>query len=993
MKYFFVFFLYIFCSLSTHAYWQQHTATTISVVLDDKNHFLNGFEKIVYTNHSPDTLRVLYVHLWPNAYKNDRTQFCEQQVQNGKTDFYYSAEKDKGYIDSLNFEINGTPVDFYYFQDNLDIATIELAHPILPNESITIETPFRVKIPKLFSRLGHNKQAYFISQWFPKVAVYDAQGWHPLPYLDQGEFYSEIGSYDVSITLPKNYIVMATGNCQTESEHQWMNNLNTLALPSDTMYRKSFPPSETTQKTIRFTEDNVHDFAWFADKRWILRIDTVPNLPQGNTLLYSAFLPEHQAEWAQSNQILKATIATYGENVGTYPYQTMKAVEGDMSAGGGMEYPTVCIIEKTVVSELKKVLIHEGGHNWFYGILASNEREHPWMDEGLNSFYEQKTNQSIDASVQNPKNQLEDFFYYQLAATNQDQSADLNATLFKEMNYGADVYFKSALLLQWLEAYMGKEDFKKGMQAYYNTWKFKHPQPQDFRKAMQDNSVKNLDWFFSAALQTERKIDFKIQKVKNQQGLTAIIKNKSDFKAPVEIRVFQKDSLMRTIWTDPFIGKTKIKLGENMAWTKVKLSAAFADTKLANDEYRYTRPFHKGGLKIGAGFGLNRHPQTTLFISPSIGYNVYDGFAGGLLLHNLSFPENRFQFAIAPQYSIGSKTVNGVAAFSYSWYPKHYFSEIRFQTNVKSYSQAKSVLNIDEPIFARYIKVAPFVEFVFKERTPLSTVSRRIWMKAYNINEEYFVYTRNTAVDSLYRPSKQSTLNQYLSFRYQHNNVRTFHPFAYNAELQLGQSFMKLGLEAQLKINYDVKNKALYLRGYAGKFVSTNSSADNSRYWLNTSFSGVNDYLFDGSYFGRNENQSLNAQQVSMQEGGFKLPTNLYANPLGRSDDWLMALNLKTDLPFGKLPLRLYVDVGTFADAKQINPNGNAVSFISGLELHLFDEMFTLYAPLVMSKGYSNYLKEMYPEKKLLNSISFSLNIQNMNWLRYHEKIFKMLTQ
>jgi hypothetical protein len=995
MKSLLLFLILFNCGLSSKAYWQQHTGTHINVVLDDKNHYLRGFETIVYANNSPDTLRYIYIHLWPNAYKNDRTQFCEQQVNNGKTDFYYSPHNEKGFIDSLQFIIDGDQHDFNIVDNNIDVVKIDLINPILPGTKVLIETPFRVKIPKIFSRLGHNGQAYFISQWYPKLAVYDYKGWHPMPYLDQGEFYSEFGSYDVTITVPKNYIVMATGNCKTLDEQKWMDSLASLPLPADTLFRKSFPTSAIETKEIRFVEDSVHDFAWFADKRWVLRRDSISGVAnRGTTQLYAAFLPEHQSSWINANQLLKSTINYYGKSVGQYPYRTMKAVEGDMAAGGGMEYPTVTIIDKNAVAELPMVIAHEAGHNWFYGILASNEREFPWMDEGMNSFYEQKTIQSIrEPAGQLKGSSIQDYLYYQQVALHKDQMIDLPAKNFNDANYGADVYFKTTMMLNWLESYMGKSDFENGMKSYYLSWKFKHPYPENFRTSMQSSTSKNLDWFFDGALKTKAPIDFKLQRVlHNQSNLLVDVKNKADFSAPVLLTILEKDSVIKSQWIEPFEGKSKFAFEGVESWDKVEISSSFAELKISNNQYYRKRLFHKGGFDIGAGFGLNRKAKYKIFCAPAFGYNIYDEVGTGILFHNLGFPQSKFQFAFAPQYSTGSKRVNGMGSISYSWFPRNaIFHEIRLQTNVKSFSQAKSDLNIPSPIFARYFKIAPSVEFVFRERDAHSKITRKLLLKQYHINETFFTYSQNFAIDSLFRPSLKSVLNNYALLRYDFRNDRTFHPYGANAEVQLGKHFIKLNLEAKLRIDYDVKGKSLYIRGFGGLFSS--SSSDNNRYMLNTSFSGVNDYLFEGIYGARNKNEGFLSKQVSKQEGGFKLPTNLYANPLGRSDNWLLALNLKTDLPFGRLPLRLYADIATFADAKRINPKGNVVSFNAGLELSLFKELISIYAPLLLSTDYSSYLKEIYPEQKFLNSITFSINIERMNGLRAHEYLFKELIQ
>jgi hypothetical protein len=175
------------------AYWQQKVDNDITVTLDDKAHMLRGYINITYTNNSPDTLRFIYFHLYPNAYSSDRTAYEKQTVENGSTDHYFSDEEDRGFIDSIKFSVSGSSggemkAAGIIATKDPDIVRLILPEPLLPGGGLRIETPFRVKIPLTFSRLGHTDQAYHISQWFPKPAVYDSKGWHPIPYLDQGEF-------------------------------------------------------------------------------------------------------------------------------------------------------------------------------------------------------------------------------------------------------------------------------------------------------------------------------------------------------------------------------------------------------------------------------------------------------------------------------------------------------------------------------------------------------------------------------------------------------------------------------------------------------------------------------------------------------------------------------------------------------------------------------------------------------------------------------------
>lgn len=983
-------------------YWQQTVNTTINVTLDDQKHFLHGFETIHYTNNSPDTLRYIYFHLWANAYKHDHTPFAEQQYEQHNTDFYYAKAAQRGYIDSLNFEADGNGLSCYSAESAPDIARIDLIKPLLPGAQMIITTPFRVKIPKVFSRLGHTKQAYFISQWFPKPAVYDRKGWHPLSYLDQGEFYGEYGSYDVNITLPGNYVVMATGNLLNEEEHKWLDSLASIDLYDTTRHLKSamndsIPPSSTEMKTLHFHEDKVHDFAWFANKRYIVRKDSFKydSNVSDNIVVYTAFLPSYRSGWKKGTQHLKDALKVYGEQVGRYPYKTIKAVQGDMKAGGGMEYPTVTVIDKEI-GGAKDVMVHEAGHNWFYGILGSNERDHAWMDEGINSFYEKRTMRETRDSSKKPVNftkkkkgikfsvDLNTVIIAQLAASGRDQQIAQTSKNFRELNYGMDVYYKTAWFLGWLEEYMGAETFKAAMQDYFDTWKFRHPYPEDFRAVMEKHTDQSLDWFFDGLLHTDERIDFAVKSVKTSSNEAVVtIKNNTNLSLPVILKAYGADSVIATASSVPFKGTTTIHIPINDNYKRMEISPAIADMKSQNN-------FNRSGLALRPLLGFNNTNKQKLFWLPAIGYNVYDGFGAGLVLHNITMPENKFRFVTVPMYSFRSKAFTGAGSIAYVTHPKKTFQDITLQLDAKSFHNNESGVNIPELLFTRYIKIAPSLDFVLKEHKAASPVKRTILLKAYGINEEYFNYNIDP-IDSLPRPSIAHEQLYYGLLRYTHRNNRTFNPFNYSVELHGGKNFMKLAGEANLRIDYHIKNKSLYLRAFAGKFFNINHPApfSNDRYYLNSTFTGTNDYLYDDTYLGRNEQSGFAAHQLSMREGGLKISTPFLSSPLGRNDNWLASLNVKTDLPI-KLPIRLFADVAAFANASKLNPSESKILFDAGIEMHI-KNILNIYIPLLMSSDYKDYFNTIIVKDKFLKSITFSIQLDKIQWTKGSSEVFKLM--
>ena len=373
-------------------YFQQRVNYRIEVTLNDSLHELNAFEEIEYINNSPDTLKKLFFHLWPNAYANNKTALAKQLFEIRGKQKLFNDPTLRGSIDSLDFRINDVRAEWHLSDDNIDICEIIPSEPILPHTAVKITTPFHVKIPKgITSRLGHIASGYQISQWYPKPAVYDLDGWHQMPYLDQGEFYSEFGSYDVSITLPSNYIVGSTGILQNEGEKKMLDQMaEDTSWINHTPPPNDIPPSSKTLKTLRFRENNIHDFAWFADKRFhVLKGSVI--LPQsGKTVTTLAlFTDEQSALWKNSVVCINRAITFFSKTVGDYPYETFTAVQSAITAGSGMEYPEITVVGKVKDTySLDEVLAHEIAHSWFYAALGFNERRFPFLDEGITSAYE-----------------------------------------------------------------------------------------------------------------------------------------------------------------------------------------------------------------------------------------------------------------------------------------------------------------------------------------------------------------------------------------------------------------------------------------------------------------------------------------------------------------------------------------------------------------------------------------------------------------------------
>jgi hypothetical protein len=502
-------------TFAQQAYWQQQLQYNIKATLNDTEKTITGFETIVYKNNSTSTLDFLWFHIWANAYKNESTALI-QQIKNDGARSKKMKDFGTGFIEGLDFKVNDAIVktEAHPNPQYIDIIKVVLNKPLLPGDSISISTPFKVKLPPYFSRSGYAENQFMACQWYPKPAVFDKTGWHEFPYLDMGEFYSEYANYDVSITLPSVYVVGATGALQTKDELTIYKKIG----GENVMNRKGKPvlyiPSNATEtKTLNYYAAQVPDFAWFADKDFVIQYDTI-KLPSGKLIdAFSYYHNKKNTIWKNSIDYIKDGTKKYSEWIGEYEYPVVQVVEGPKNnSSGGMEYPMVTLITSpdAKVERLDAVITHEIGHNWFMSMLGSNERAHTWMDEGLNTYFqfmyeaEKYRSNSVfgDAVPAAIKKFPTDMFLntiYDVIEKNipMKSAMDISAEKFTTSDeYGLISYVKTAVWLHLLEVAIGKEKMSLAMHNYFTKWKHKHPQPEDMQKAFEEAIGANLDQVF-----------------------------------------------------------------------------------------------------------------------------------------------------------------------------------------------------------------------------------------------------------------------------------------------------------------------------------------------------------------------------------------------------------------------------------------------------------------------------------------------------------------
>lgn len=959
--------------IAAHAqdYFQQRVDYTIAVRLDDERHLLHAQESFVYTNNSPRTLDTLWIHLWPNAYKDQGTALCRQLDAMGDLKLHFATPEDRGHIDSLDFNVDGVQAAWGQHARHIDISWVKLPAPLRPGGSITVSTPFRVKIPdSRFSRLGHTGQAYHITQWYPKPAVLDRDGWHPMPYLTQGEFYSEFGSFDVSITLPANYVVGATGILQDASERAFLDERARLPLGAHgAKDANAFPPSANTTKTIRYVQDRVHDFAWFADKRFIVRKGGV-TLPKSDRRVstWVMFTPKNAVDWSEAITYVNEAVRFYSEHVGEYPYDACTAVDGTISAGGGMEYPMITIIGEASGAGLDEVIAHEVGHNWFYGILGSNERDHPWMDEGMNSFLELRymrarypgrpsvLAEGLPAFLLGGRTigqrEAVELGYRLNARRNLDQPLTLPSTGFTSTNYGSCVYMKSALIMDHLMAYLGEEAMDRCLHAYFEEWRFKHPRPEDLRAVFERESGKDLGWLFDGLIGSDRKLNVQARRLRGNQFRYRV---DGGILAPFPVQTTAPGGATGiTRWVEPAQARGTALLQEG-PWSAARIDPE----RRTLDIDRHDNGVRSSGLfkrrvplRVKPLFAVEREDARSLSYLPLPVWNQHDGWQAGLALHNMGFPSKRTEWVVAPLYSFLNGRVGGAGRI------EHHFDRMRsrvFQNIALGLSARSQSIYSDPQQGWVYEKVSPYARFDFK-RSPLN----KPWRHSVLLRGIYLNTRRDWVGDLDPLPAPPAFLRDYDRLagevRYIASDERKLGPTRIELTLQSqlenrdpawAARFTRASLEASRGFTYNERGKQLRLRAFGGAFLHTFLAPRTTLEAWSLSW-GPEDIFFDHAYFDRGRyHTGFFGRQFSKQQGAFKTPFRG-----AMSDTWTASLNAELDLPF-KLPLALFSSVGwspyTLVQADGSRSTRTATFWEAGFGLPLVRDMIELWVPVFVS--------------------------------------------
>lgn len=521
--------------------WQQRIAYTIDVDMDVLTNRFTGTQKIDYWNNSPDTLYRLFFHLYWNAFQpNSMMDVRSRQLgklmlgtdRNGNPVYDWDPRvrdrisklqpSETGY-DSLRYvRINKKDQKLVYHETILEV---DLDKPILPRSKISLETAFYSQVPVQIRRSGRDNAEgirYSMSQWYPKLAEYDYEGWHADPYIAR-EFYGVWGDFDVNITIDKHYMLAATGTLQNPEEIGF-------GYQADGVKVKQAAGSTLTWK---FNAENVHDFVWTADPDYTMLKRQVKNGP----LFYFVYkkVDSLQKYWTALADTITKAYPFIAKTFGAYPYKNYSFIQG---GDGGMEYPMATLIK----SYSPGTAIHEFMHSWYYGLMGNNESLYPWMDEGFATYSELRVSSFLRRDTAFPFTRTYDS-YFRLVKSGKEEPMSTHADHYNtNFAYEVAAYSKGCLFLTQLGYIVGDETLDKIMIEYYNEWRFKHPNANDFVRIAEKVSGIDLQWYKQYWIYTTKTIDYAIADISDQNGKAMItIKRNGLMPMPVDLLITYKD--------------------------------------------------------------------------------------------------------------------------------------------------------------------------------------------------------------------------------------------------------------------------------------------------------------------------------------------------------------------------------------------------------------------------------------------------------------------
>jgi hypothetical protein len=881
-------------------------------------------QTITYFNTTNDTLSTIYLTDWNNSYSSKYTALGERFAEEYDASFHFAKNEDRGYTSVISIQNDGKEsLEFERLKDQIDIIKVKLVRPLLPQESYTLLLNYNLLIPNSrFTQYGVTiLNEYKLKYWYITPAVYDGK-WHLFSNKNIDDSY--IPKADVSITLnyPNNYYVLSE--------------LDELSTQTKTRELKT---------TELFGKDRV-------DTRLFLLTSPSMKVTQTNKfkLLYNIIETELNAEVKME---LTKKIATFIEdNFGEYPHNKLMVTEIDVTKNpiyGLNQLPNfIRPFPENFHFELK--LLKNAIGNYLTNVLLVNPRKDQWLQDGIETYYLMKY---IEQEYPNTKllgkladiwgirafhaadlefNEQYRLFYTHMSRTNRDQSLTTSKDSLTKFNNNLGNKAKAGIGLMYLEDFIGDKSFQNHIKTFLKSHQLQPISTKDFENYIKSSTSKDINWFFQDYLKTNKKIDYKIKKVrKTKDSVSFIIKNKKRNTMPIPLYTLQNDSVVSRIWLTNLSDTREFKLSReflnridlNYEKTVPELNSRNNSAKLKN----YF--FGKKPLQVRLLKDFEDPNYNQLFVMPILEFrNIYDGVTMGAKFYNKTILRKPIIYAISPLYSLNSKRVTGNANLIY-------IQDLRDKDMYKiTYGISFAFRSYAPDLFAR--QFTPYMTLHFRDNDHFRS------KKYQALNFRYIDINRDKDTDNILATDEPNY--GVFNIRYINTDPHLINFYKWYADFQLSDKFGKISLNYEYRRLFE-NNRQLNLRFFAGTFLYNNNPEDND--YFSFALDRPTDYLFDYNYLGRAETTGLVSQQIIIAEGGFKSVLDpAFAN------QWMSTINLSTTI---WNYVQAYGDIGL---VKNKNQPAHFV-YDSGIRLNLVTDFFEIYFPVYSKFGLGNCTRQL----------------------------------
>lgn len=874
-------------------------------------------QTITYYNTTNDTLTSIYLTDWNNSYSSKYTALGQRFAEEYDASFHFANNKERGYTTIINIQDNNVKtLDFERLKNQLDIIKVKLVNPVLPHESYTLSLNYNLLIPNSrFTQYGVTSfDEYKLNYWYITPAVYDGK-WHL--YSNKNIEDSFIPKADVSITLnyPSNYYVLSE---------------------LDELYTRN--TTNALKTTGLFGENRV-------DTRLFLLSSPSMKMTKTDKFELLSDLKENDLSTEDKLAIINKIAVFIEDNFGEYPHKKLMVTEIDVNKNpiyGLNQLPNfIRPFPQNFHFELK--LLKNTIKNYLSNTLLLNPRKEQWLKDGIETYYLMKY---IDQKYPDMKllgklaniwgvrsfhaadfqfNEQYRLIYMHMSRTNRDQALTTSKDSLTKFNVSLGNKAKAGLGLRYLEDFIADKSFQDHIKMFLKTNKLQSVSTLDFENYIKSTTSKDINWFFNDYLKTNKKIDYKIKKVKkNKDSVSFIITNKRNNTMPISLYTLQNDSLVSKTWITNLSDSREFKLSKDLK-NKIELNheKTVPELNLRNNSANLESYFfnHKP-LQIRLFKDFEDHDYNQLFVMPLLEFrNIYDGFTMGAKFYNKTILRKAFLYAITPSYSVNSKRITGTANMLYN-------QDFRDRDMYKiTYGLAYGYRSFAPDLFAR--QITPYVIMHFRDNDHFRS------KKYQALNFRYLDVVRDKDMDNILATEEPNY--GVFNIRYINTDPHLINFYKWYADFQLSDKFGKISLNYEYRKLFE-NNRQLNLRFFAGTFLYNNNPIDND--YFSFALDRPTDYLFDYNYLGRAETTGLISQQIIIAEGGFK---SVLDTPF--ANRWMTTVNASTTI---WNYIQVYGDIGL------VKNKNNPVRFVydSGIRLNLVADFFEIYFPVYSNLGW-----------------------------------------